>query len=81
METVMGRIEKHAEYYRGFQADDRSFASVAAILVTAIAMWLLFYLVSLVGPAPAPGLTATAARGVAAVTSPAPGMAQREIAR
>ena len=52
MVTVMNGIEKHAAFYRGYLADDRSLASVAGMLTAAVLVWLLFYLVSLVGPAP-----------------------------
>ncbi len=52
MVTAMNGIEKHAAFYRGYLADDRSLAPVAMVLLTAIALWLLFYLVSLVGAAP-----------------------------
>jgi len=51
MVIAMNEIEKQVAFYRGYLADDRSLASVAVILMTAIAMCLLFYLVSLVGPA------------------------------
>jgi hypothetical protein len=54
MVTTMNGIEKHAAFYRAYLADDRSLASVAGVLVIAVAVWLLFYLVSLVGPAPQP---------------------------
>ena len=52
MVTAMNGIEKHAAFYRAYLADDRNLASVAGVLVIAVAIWLLFYLVSLVGPAP-----------------------------
>ncbi len=52
MVTAMNEMEKQAAFYRGFLADDRNVASVAVVLMTAIAMWLMFYLVSLIGPAP-----------------------------
>ena len=48
----MSGIEKQAEFYRGYLADDRSLAPVAGILVTTVAVWLLFFLVSLLDPAP-----------------------------
>jgi len=54
MVTAMNGIEKQAAYYRAYLADDRSLVSVAGVLVIAVAVWLLFYLVSLVGPAPEP---------------------------
>jgi hypothetical protein len=54
MVTAMNGIEKHAAFYRAYLADDRSLASVAGVLVTVVAVWLLFYLVSLVGPQPGP---------------------------
>ena len=49
MVTVMG-IEKHAEFYRAYQPDDRSLFSVAIVLATLVALWLLVYLVSELGP-------------------------------
>jgi hypothetical protein len=49
MVTAMG-IEKHAAYYRGYQPDDRSVFPVAIVLATTVALWLLVYLVSTVGP-------------------------------
>ncbi len=48
MVTVMG-IEKHAAFYRGYQPDDRSLLPVAIILATLVALWLLVYLISVVG--------------------------------
>jgi hypothetical protein len=53
MVTAMG-IEKHAAFYRGYQPGDRSPLPVAIVLGTLIALWLLVYLVSAVGPAPGP---------------------------
>ena len=50
MVTAMG-IEKHAAYYRGYQPDDRSVLPVAIVLATMVALWLLVYLISAVGPA------------------------------
>ncbi len=49
MVTAMG-IEKHAAFYRGYQPDDRSRIPVAVVLATLVALWLLVYLVSAVGP-------------------------------
>jgi hypothetical protein len=43
-------IEKHAAFYRGYQPGDRSPLPVAIVLGTLIALWLLVYLVSAVGP-------------------------------
>ena len=51
MVTVMG-IEKHAAFYRAYQPDDRSLFPVAIVLATLVALWLLVYLISAVGPAP-----------------------------
>ena len=52
MVTAMG-IEKHAEYYRGYQPDDRSIWPVAIVLATMVALWLLVYLIAAVGgPSP-----------------------------
>ncbi len=47
----MAGFDKYAAYYRGYLADDRRLASVVGFLLAAIALWLLVYLVSLVGPA------------------------------
>ena len=54
METVMGGIEKHAVFYRGYQTDDRSLVPVTIVLATIVALWLLVYLIGAVGPAPQP---------------------------
>ncbi len=48
----MGGIEKHAAFYRAYLADDRSRTPLTIALVTGIAVWLLVYLVGVVGPAP-----------------------------
>ncbi len=50
MATGTNRIERHAAFYRGYLADDRDLAAVAAILAIGIVLWLLFYLVAAVGP-------------------------------
>ncbi len=49
MVTVMG-IERHAAFYRGYQPDDRSLFPVAIVLATIVALWLLVYMVSGLGP-------------------------------
>ncbi len=49
MVTVMG-IERHAAFYRGYQPDDRSLFPVAIVLATMVALWLLVYMVSALGP-------------------------------
>jgi hypothetical protein len=46
----MSEVEKHAAFYRGYLADDRNLLSFAGVLITAIALWLLFYLIGVVGP-------------------------------
>jgi len=69
MVTVMG-IEKHAAFYRGYQPDDRSLFPVAIALGTIVALWLLVYLVSAVGPHGTPE-TATTPHPSYAVTRPA----------
>ena len=53
MELAMDGIRKqHAGFYRGYLADDRSLIPLTMLLATGVAVWLLFYLVSTVGPAP-----------------------------
>ena len=49
MVTVMG-IERHAAFYRGYQPDDRSLFPVAIVLATVVALWLLVYMLSALGP-------------------------------
>ena len=46
----MNGVEKHAEYYRGYLTHDRSLIPLTIALVTVLALWLLIYLVSAVGP-------------------------------
>ena len=53
MVAVMG-IEKHAAFYRAYQPADRSPLPVAMVLATLVALWLLVYLISAVGPGPGP---------------------------
>jgi hypothetical protein len=53
MELAMDGIRKqHAGFYRGYLADDRSLIPLTMLLATGVAVWLLFYLVSTVGPVP-----------------------------
>ena len=52
MELTMHGIGKHAGFYRGYLADDRSLMPLTIVLATGVALWLLFYLLSVVGPAP-----------------------------
>ena len=73
----MSRIEKHAEFYRGYLTDDSSLAPVAGVLVTAIAVWMLFYLLSLVGPAPG-GSALVAAHGAGQMSRLGAELTQRE---
>ena len=70
MVVAMNGIEKHADFYRGYLADDRSLASVVGVLMTAILVWLLFYLVSLVGPAPERHVLRPASHASAVVSAP-----------
>ena len=60
MELAMNGIGKHAGFYRGYLTDDRSLIPLTIVLATAVALWLLFYLVSLVGPAPTASSTVAA---------------------
>lgn len=48
--TAMNGLEKQAAFYRAYLADERSAAPVAVVLAIGLALWLLFYLISLVGP-------------------------------
>jgi hypothetical protein len=67
MEMAMNGIGKHAGFYRGYLTDDRSFIPLTVIMATAIAVWLLFYLISQVGPVPTVG---PASKGHAVVAPP-----------
>ena len=69
MVTAMG-IEKHAEYYRGYQPDDRSIWPVAIVLATMVALWLLVYLIAAVGPQPEQQTTANSPQSSYAITRP-----------
>jgi hypothetical protein len=48
----MRNIEKDAAYYRAYLPDERSLGPVAILLDNIVALWLLFYLVSVIGPVP-----------------------------
>ena len=69
MVTAMG-IEKHAEYYRGYQPDDRSIRPVAIVLATMVALWLLVYLIAAVGPGPAEPTAAKSPQSSYAIDRP-----------
>jgi hypothetical protein len=45
----MNGIEKQAVFYRGYLIDDRSLAPLTTALATIVSLWLLVYLVSVVG--------------------------------
>jgi hypothetical protein len=63
MELAMDGIRKHhADFYRGYLADDRSLIPLTTLLATGVAVWLLFYLVGTVGPAPRTHIGSRAAR-------------------
>jgi hypothetical protein len=47
-------IEKHAAFYRGYLIDDRSLVPLTIAWVTIVAIWLLVYLVSAIGPQATP---------------------------
>ena len=68
MELAMNRIGKHAGFYRGYLTDDRSLMPLTVVLAIGVAVWLLFYLLSLVGPAPrAPSALAPPAHATPAI--------------
>ena len=69
MVTVMG-IEKHAAFYRGYQPDDRSLFPVAIVLATLVAVWLLVYLVSAVGPHAGPATVQLSPQSAYVVSHP-----------
>ena len=50
MEVMMDEIGKHAEFYRGYLIDDRKLVPLTIALATFVALWLLVYLASAVGP-------------------------------
>jgi hypothetical protein len=52
MEVAMDWIGNHAAFYRGYLTDDRSLLPLTIVLANGVALWLLIYLVSLVGPVP-----------------------------
>jgi hypothetical protein len=45
----MNGIEKQAVFYRGYLVDDRSLAPLTIALAAIVSLWLLVYLVSVVG--------------------------------
>jgi hypothetical protein len=42
-------IEKQARYYQGYLADKRSLIPVTILLATAVAIWVLAYLITSIG--------------------------------
>ena len=66
----MNGIEKHAEYYRGYLTHDRSLIPLTIALVAVVALWLLIYLVSAVGPQPRSRTAQSAPHAYTAVSRP-----------
>jgi hypothetical protein len=46
----MNGIEKQAAFYRAYLIDDRSVAPLTVAWATIVALWLVVYLVSAIGP-------------------------------
>ena len=53
-QAVKYGIEKHAAFYRGYLIDDRSLVPLTIAWATIVAIWLLVYLVSAIGPQATP---------------------------
>ena len=51
-QAMKNGIEERAAFYRGYLIDDRSLVPLAIILATTVALWLLLYLISAIGPQP-----------------------------
>ena len=45
-------LAMNAEFYRAYLTEDRSLMPLTIVLATGVALWLFFYLVSVVGPVP-----------------------------
>jgi hypothetical protein len=45
-------LAMNADFYRAYLTEDRSLMPLTIVLATGVAVWLFFYLVSVVGPAP-----------------------------
>jgi hypothetical protein len=69
METVMDGIGKHAAFYRAYLPHDRGVIPMAVAMGTVVALGLLLYLVSAVGPQPEPGAARADARAAAVLVS------------
>ncbi len=63
-------IEKHAAFYRGYSIDDRSLVPLTIAWATIVALWLLVYLVSAIGPQAKPPMAQLAARASTLVSRP-----------
>jgi len=48
----MNGFEKHAAFYRAYLTEDRSLIPLTVALATIVGLWLLVYLVAVVGPDP-----------------------------
>jgi hypothetical protein len=47
---VKNGIEKYAAFYRGYLIDDRSLIPLTIAWATIVALWLLVYVASAIGP-------------------------------
>jgi hypothetical protein len=64
-------IEKHAAFYRGYLIDDRSLVPLTIAWATIVAIWLLVYLVSAIGPQSKPPMAQPVAQASSLVSRPA----------
>ena len=55
----MREFEKDAAFYRAYLTHERSLGPLTVVLATSVAIWMLFYLVGLIGPQPIRGPLAT----------------------
>lgn len=63
-------LAMYAGFYRGYLTEERSLMPLAVVLAAGIALWLLFYLVSVVGPAPNTASSLVATHGNLAILEP-----------
>ena len=76
--VTMGNIEKQAGFYRPYLVHDRGRVPLTMALVTGVAVWLLVYLLSVVGPAPSGSTSIAKSSGSTLSLRTAAGAADRK---
>jgi hypothetical protein len=64
------KLAMNAGFYRGYLTEERSLMPLTIVLASGVALWLLLYLLSVVGPAPMTPSALVPPHGTLAIVEP-----------